>query len=68
MLLLAAAVWQPPRHVDVALAGRPLLATSLVCAAIGLGILIYDHFQPLNLLAVEPGRRDAGRGRRPAGA
>jgi diguanylate cyclase (GGDEF)-like protein len=52
MLLLAAAVWQPPRHVDVALAGRPLLATSLICAAIGLGILVFDHFQQLNLLAV----------------
>jgi diguanylate cyclase (GGDEF)-like protein len=52
MLLLAAAVWQPPRHVDVPLAGRPLLATSLVCAAAGLAILVFDHFEPLNLLAI----------------
>jgi two-component system, cell cycle response regulator len=52
MLLLAAAVWQPPRHVDVPLAGRPLLATSLVCGAIGLTILVVDHFYRLNLLAV----------------
>jgi two-component system cell cycle response regulator len=52
MLLLAAAVWQPPRHLDVPLADRPLLATSLVCAAIGLAILVFDHFRQLNLLAV----------------
>jgi diguanylate cyclase (GGDEF)-like protein len=52
MLLLAAAVWQPPCHVDVPLAGRPLLATSLVCSAIGLAILVVDHFHRLNLLAV----------------
>ena len=48
--------WPPrsgSRHdVDVALDGRPLLATSLICAAIGLGILVFDHFQQLNLLAV----------------
>ncbi len=52
MLLLAAAVWQPPRHVDVPLAGRPLLATSLICAGMGLGILVFDHFHQLNLVAV----------------
>ena len=52
MLLLAAAVWQSPRHVDVPLADRPLLATSLVCAAIGLAILVFDHFERLNPLAV----------------
>lgn len=52
MLLLAAAVWQPPRRMDVPLIGRPLLATSLVCAAVGLAILVVDHFHRLNLLAV----------------
>jgi diguanylate cyclase (GGDEF)-like protein len=52
MLLLATAIWQPPRHVDVPLTGRPLLATSLVCAAIGLAILVYDHFDRLNPLAI----------------
>jgi two-component system, cell cycle response regulator len=34
------------------LEGRPLLATPLVCGLIGLGILTYDHFHQLNLLAV----------------
>jgi diguanylate cyclase (GGDEF)-like protein len=52
MLLLAAAVWQRPRRTQVALVGRPLLATSLVCGAIGLGILVYDHFHRLNSLAI----------------
>jgi diguanylate cyclase (GGDEF)-like protein len=52
MLMLAAALWQPPRRVDVPLAGRPLLATSLVCGAIGLAILVVDHFHRLNLLAI----------------
>jgi diguanylate cyclase (GGDEF)-like protein len=52
MLLLAAAIWQPPRHVDVPLAGRPLLATSLVCAGIGTAVLVYDHFDRLNPLAI----------------
>jgi two-component system, cell cycle response regulator len=52
MLLLAAAIWQPPRHVDVPLAGRPLLATSLVCAGIGIAVLVYDHFDRLNPLAI----------------
>jgi len=55
MLLLAAAVWQPPCHVDVPLAGRPLLATSLVCSAIGLVILVVDHFHRLNLLRYSRG-------------
>jgi diguanylate cyclase (GGDEF)-like protein len=52
MLLLAAAAWQAPRRTAVALEGRPLLATPLVCGLIGLGIFTYDHFRPVNLLAV----------------
>jgi two-component system cell cycle response regulator len=51
MLLLAAAAWQAPRRATVALEGRPLLATPLACGLIGLGILTYDHFRPVNLLA-----------------
>ncbi len=52
MLLLAAALWQPANHTGVALHGRPLLATSLACGAIGLLILGYDHFHRVNFLAV----------------
>jgi diguanylate cyclase (GGDEF)-like protein len=51
MLLLAAAAWQAPGRATVELEGRPLLATPLVCGLIGLGILIYDHFRPVNLVA-----------------
>jgi two-component system cell cycle response regulator len=52
MLLLGAAVWQQPRPAEVTLVGRPLLATSVVCGAIGLLILVYDHFHRVNFLAL----------------
>jgi two-component system cell cycle response regulator len=51
MLLLAAAAWQPVTRADVELEGRPLLATPLACGLAGLGIFIFDHFHPLNVLA-----------------
>jgi two-component system, cell cycle response regulator len=51
ILLLSAAAWQRPHRVAVTLEGRPLLATPLVCGLIGLGIFMYDHFHPLNVLA-----------------
>lgn len=52
MLFLAAASWQPATRADTTLEGRPLLGTPLVCGLIGLGILTYDHFHQVNLLAV----------------
>jgi diguanylate cyclase (GGDEF)-like protein len=52
MLLLGAAVWQQPQRTEVRLVGRPLLATSVVCGAIGLLILSYDHFHRVNFLAI----------------
>ena len=51
LLLLCAAAWQTPRRAAVALEGRPLIATPLVCGLIGLGIFTCDHFHRLNLLA-----------------
>jgi diguanylate cyclase (GGDEF)-like protein len=51
VLLLGAAAWQTPRRAAVALEGRPMLATPLVCGLIGLGIFAYDHFHRLNTLA-----------------
>jgi two-component system cell cycle response regulator len=51
ILVLSAAAWQAPGRTAVELEGRPLLATPLVCGLIGLGILSYDHFRPVNLLA-----------------
>jgi two-component system cell cycle response regulator len=52
VLMLAGALWQAPQRTEVRLAGRPLLATSLFCGAIGLSILAYDHFHRVNLLAI----------------
>jgi len=52
MLFFAAAAWEPPTRTDVVLEGRPLLATPLVCGLIGLGVLTYDHFERLNVLAI----------------
>ena len=52
LLLLAAAAWQPPHRTGVALEGRPLFATPLVCGLVGLGVLAFDHFHQLNLLAL----------------
>lgn len=52
LLLLAAASWQPEARAGATLEGRPLLLTPLVCGAIGLAILTYDHFHRLNLVAV----------------
>jgi two-component system, cell cycle response regulator len=51
ILLLSAAAWQRPGRMELALEGRPLLATPIVCGLAGLGIFTYDHFHPLNLLA-----------------
>jgi diguanylate cyclase (GGDEF)-like protein len=53
MLLVASSAWardQSRAGLDVA--GRPLLAVPAVCALVATGILVYDHFARLNLLAV----------------
>jgi two-component system cell cycle response regulator len=53
MLLVASSAWardQSRAGLDVA--GRPLLAVPAVCALVGTGILVYDHFARLNILAV----------------
>ena len=52
LLLLAAAAWLAPHQTGVALEGRSLFATPLACGLIGLGILVFDHFRQLNLLAL----------------
>jgi two-component system cell cycle response regulator len=53
MLLVASAAWahdESRKGLDVE--GRPLLAVPAVCALAATGILAYDHFARLNLLAV----------------
>ena len=53
MLLVAAAAWLPDRTREAfEVEGRPLLAVPAVCALIATGILVYDHFVQLNLLAI----------------
>src|SRR4051812_34332429 len=52
-LLLAWAAWMPPRHVRPRpLEGRRMLVVPTLFALLGLTLLISDHFDRLNLLAV----------------
>jgi diguanylate cyclase (GGDEF)-like protein len=53
MLLIAAAAWMDDRDErSLAVEGRPLLAVPAACALVSIGILLYDHFRPVNLLTV----------------
>jgi two-component system cell cycle response regulator len=53
MLLIASSAWMPDRtRHGLEVEGRPLLAVPLVCALVATGILVYDHFTRLNILAV----------------
>ena len=52
-LLIAAAAWssaRDERSLDVE--GRPLLAVPLLCATTATGVLVVDHFEQVNLVAV----------------
>jgi diguanylate cyclase (GGDEF)-like protein len=52
-LLIATAAWLDNRHErDFALEGRPLLAVPAACALLATGILVHDHFDRTNLLAI----------------
>jgi diguanylate cyclase (GGDEF)-like protein len=53
LLLIASAAWTSDRTREgLEVEGRPLLLVPAVCALIATGILVYDHFTRLNLLAV----------------
>ncbi len=53
MLLIAGAAWMPDRTREALdVAGRPLRAVPAACAFLATGILVYDHFARLNLLAI----------------
>ena len=53
MLLIAASAWVNDRtRAGLAVAGRPLLAVPAVCTLVATGILVYDHFTRLNILAI----------------
>ncbi len=53
LLLIACAGWQDTgRERTVNVAGRTFLAAPAACGAIALGVLVVDHFQRVNLLAI----------------
>ena len=52
-VLLACAAWSPVRRIaEVRAEGWPTLTLPTTFAAIGLGLLVYDHFQRLDTLAL----------------
>jgi diguanylate cyclase (GGDEF)-like protein len=52
-LLIAASAWvKESRRKPVEMEGRPLLAVPAAAALVGIGILVYDHFEQLNVLAI----------------
>ena len=53
LLLIACAAWTSDRTREgLEVEGRPLLLVPAVCALVATGILVYDHFTRLNLLAI----------------
>jgi len=53
MLLIAAAAWATDRtDGELAVEGRPLLAVPATCGLVSIGVLVYDHFDHVNVLAV----------------
>jgi diguanylate cyclase (GGDEF)-like protein len=53
LLLIAASAWVSDRtRTGLQIEGRPLLAVPAVCALVATGILVYDHFAQLSILAV----------------
>jgi diguanylate cyclase (GGDEF)-like protein len=52
MLLIACAAWVRDRRGPLEVEGRPLLAVPTACALASTAILVYDHFRPVNLLAI----------------
>jgi len=52
-LLIATAAWINMRDErGLSVEGRPLLAVPIACALIATGILLYDHWNPTNVLAL----------------
>jgi diguanylate cyclase (GGDEF)-like protein len=53
MLLIAGSAWMPDRTREgLEVEGRPLLAVPAACALLATGILVYDHFVRVNILAI----------------
>jgi two-component system cell cycle response regulator len=52
MISFALAAWAGDRSGSLSVDGRPLLVVPAACALVGIGILVYDHFERLNVLAI----------------
>jgi len=53
LLLIASSAWMPDRTREgLAVEGRPLLAVPAAGALVATGILVYDHFLRVNVLAI----------------
>ncbi len=53
MLLVAASAWAPDRSgKQLEVNGRSLFTVPAACAIVAISVLVYDHFQQFNLLAV----------------
>ncbi len=53
LLLIASSAWVDDRtRAGLQVEGRPLLAVPAVCVLVATGILVYDHFARLNILAI----------------
>ena len=53
LILIASSAWAVDRSgVELEVEGRPLLAVPAACAVIAIGVLVYDHYERVNVLAV----------------
>jgi diguanylate cyclase (GGDEF)-like protein len=53
LLLIAASAWVSDHtRAGLSVEGKPLLAVPAVCAVVATGVLVYDHFATLNILAI----------------
>jgi two-component system cell cycle response regulator len=52
MLLVAASAWAVDRSRAAEIEGKPLFTVPAACAVLAIGVLVYDHFERVNLLAV----------------
>ena len=52
MLLIASSAWAHDRQAWIEVEGRPLLAVPIACALVATGVLVYDHYRTVNVLAI----------------
>ncbi len=53
LILIASSAWAADRSsAELEIEGKPLLAVPATCALLAIGVLVYDHFERVNVLAV----------------